>query len=104
MGGLINIFILYTLGGVSLIDPTYGFILFHNIKQSEVAAEVAPPLRSYLVNNAAVCTTFEVRLDEFKRHSSWQLGDRDMAKMHPYNGRSQNFGSNPLFAPPPYGA
>ena len=26
---------------MSLIDPTYGFILFHNIKQTEVAAEVA---------------------------------------------------------------
>ena len=50
------------------------------------------------------CTVLETRLDEFKLHSSWQLGDRDMAKMHPHNGRSQNFGSNPLFAPPPYGA
>ena len=59
LGGLIKFIILYTLGGVSLIDTTYGFILFHNIKQTEVAAEVAPPLRSYLVNNAAVCTTLD---------------------------------------------
>ena len=47
---------------------------------------------------------WEVRLDEFKRHSSWQPGDRAIAKMYPYNDRSQNPGSNPLFAPPPYGA
>ena len=41
-GGVDEIYFFIYARRVSIIDPTYGFILFHNIKRSEVAAEVAP--------------------------------------------------------------